>query len=1334
MDGPKLEFPLVAIGASAGGLESLRALFGAYREPAGCAFVVVQHLSADYDSVMDELLAPHTPVPVSVARDGERLRRDHIYLAPAQMRLGLKQGCFSVRERDSAAPVHLPIDYFFEQVADVCGSDSIAVVLSGTGSDGSVGVTAISRVGGFVLAESPGLAQFDGMPRSAINTGCVSMSLAAPRLAAAAVRHMQDPETLDPLEFLSDDEAQILELLKENHGVDFTLYKPSTVLRRMDHQLQQKGCESLGEFLAGVDRHPEWLDDLYSDLCIGVTFFFRDSERFEQLAEQGLGPLVETSADDPVRVWVPGCATGEEAYSIAILLWELFEANGKKPNFRIFATDVYGGALDHATTGVYDPAVLQDVDGRRLERFFARRAQGYEVIPALRNQVSFVKQDLLRDPPFTKVHLVSCRNLLIYFNRAAQENALGFFHFALREQGLLFLGPSEGPPGLSEAFETIGSGLFRRTNDGRRIGLKALTSRDVRLGKQDAARLAPEPRRPPGGLQRGLLRTYDELLDLFMPPAILLNAEGMILDSFAGAQHFLSKKPRRPSNLIFDVVDDRLATVLSGALRRAGERRSSLAIGRFDLARGNEAGSYQLTLTPIKHAAVRERNFLLRFDAQQPAPAETVEEARTQPVFGGLSPNPLVAELDQTRDDLSDTIEQLASSNDDLQGANEELQAANEELQTTNEELHSVNEELHTVNAAHAEKMAELSEVNRDVSHLLESTDIAVVYVDAELRIRKFTPLFGECFGVSETDLGRPLEGFGQRLDYPDIYSDLRAVLRDGKLIERTLEHDDGAVQLVRCLPYRIEGVQIHGVVITLVDVTELEQARRALTLSEQRLASLMSATQEAIVELDAQGCWRLGNETSLRLLGFDQAPVGRPLHDLLHPSCVDPEGCRLKHALEGKVSLTDETLPLQRRDGAQLYARCWSRSEAERPEVRVLTLLDYTERRQREQKTEAAIADRDRFIGMLSHELRNPLSVINNATSVLALKDKDEVVARVVGRISRQTHYMRDLLDDLLEFIRIRENKLSIELAVCSAQLAVDQVCGDFAEQAAEQGQEIVVSHSDQELFVLGDQQRLRQVLSNLLRNAIKYSSGAGQIRVSTQLAERSVQIAVADEGEGMSEAVVSRVFDAFFQRDDSLDRSAGGIGLGLTLVRELVELMGGSVQASSPGSKLGSTFTLLLPSVKSQVLPEVTRSPVSELPFRSVVIIEDVEDARDSLLEIFEALDIHARAAADGATGLALVRELRPDVALLDIGLPGMSGHQVAERVRQEKELDRTCLVALTGYGANEDRRQARAAGFDLHLTKPFEVDQLRLIAETYQTRQAGGATLVKTGAAYP
>jgi two-component system CheB/CheR fusion protein len=887
---------------------------------------------------------------------------------------------------------------------------------------------------------------------------------------------------------------------------------------------------------------------------------------------------------------------------------------------------------------------------------------------------------------------------------------------------VLVLGPSESPGPLARGFEALDRHwqIYRKQSDVRtpvETRLQTPASTEPRGAGATTAPAQAVARHALGQL----LGTYDALLDEAMPPSLLVTERGELVQVFGGASRFLRLRDGRQDLDVLDLVDDDLKIVLLGGLKRALSEPAAVVFKGVRLTAGGTDVAHRVTIRRVRGRSGSTPHLLVSLDPLEgPAPARPALRAETEFDLGQISReqlSTLEAELSYTKQTLQASIEEREASNEELQASYEELQASNEELQSTNEELQSVNEELYTVNAEYQRKIAELTELTNDMDNLLSSTDVGTIFLDRQLRIRKFTRQIGETFSLVAHDIGRPIDAFAHTLDHPELIEDLARVLDSGQPVERELRDVRGKVFFLRILPYRVKGA-IDGVVLTLIDVSGLRAAEDALFRERYLLNSLLSTVPDAIYFKDARGRFIRANHSMARRLGLaDPAEItGKTAFDLPDPAAAldlqreddavlrtgEPQHYRLERRPgAGGVDVWDlvTRLPLRDRDGRIVGI--------------IVIFRDVTAQKQAEEKTHEAVRRRDQFLAMLSHELRNPLGAMVTAMAMLKTDGHGPVDrTRFLRILERQTQQMTRLLDDLLEASRVTQNKIDLRRAVIDLA-AIARHAADAARiQMEAQGIRFTVAIDPAPLYIDADAPRVEQIHANLLSNAAKYTPRGGAVDLEVRREGETAMIRVRDTGVGIPPHMLESVFDLFVQSTRTLDRAGGGLGLGLTLVRSLVTMHGGTVTAHSEGEGRGSEFTVRLPLVagpREAPATERRRPLAPPTARRRVVVVEDNADSREMLCALLERAGFECRAADTGTAALSVIDEFAPHVVILDVGLPGIDGFEIARRLRASARHAGLRLIALTGYGQAGDRAAAQDAGFDVHLVKPVDTDRL-------------------------
>lgn len=888
--------PIVALGASAGGLQAYERFFRAMPADSGMAFVVVQHLDPHHASLLGEILQRSTPMPVVQARDQMALLANRVHICPPHGDLGLLQGMLQLRRAPEAGARHLPVDAFFRALALDQGSLATAIVLSGTGTDGTQGLQAVAEAGGRCLIQDPTTTDYDGMPRSAIDSGVHALVLpveAMPDALLAARQSIPSPD--DPAMALQDAPAalaRILAQLQAATGHDFRGYKPSTIVRRVARRMAAVGLSDPAAYARRMHDQPTEAQTLFHDLLINVTRFFRDPQAFEALQAQVIPALLRSLGDERVlRIWVAGCATGEEAYSLAILLREVMDEAVTAFRVQIFATDLDADAIATARTGRYPAAIAQDLTAERLRRHFAESGDGWRVRKEIREMVVFAVQSVIKDPPFTRLDLVSCRNLMIYLEPALQERLMRVFHYALKPGGVLVLSPSEGIGDHGDLFEP----LNRRWKFYR--ALASGPARQTVL--QDGASWSPEGRVPAAADSAYRPREAPlaefarrSLLNAYAPVSVVVDRQGTVLYVHGETGAYLRPAPGLPTHDVMELAVPGLQTALREALEDV--TRDGKPVAERTVTLTTALGAATIVRLTVRQLPATEGGATLLLVSFQPDPAGSPGRTGRRPRATRGTDAQRLIELERelesarqavnaVREERQAAIQDLKAANEELQSTNEELQSANEELQTSKEELQSLNEELATVNAELQNKLEQMSDIQDDMKNLLDSIRLGIVFLDSQLRIRRYTRDATQIYRLQSTDIGRALADIRSELRGDDLLADARHVLDSLVPVEREVTTADDRRYLGRIQPYRTVDNVIDGVVLTFADVTERERAREVAGRGARALAqTIVEAVPTPLVVLDAQAKLVTANQTYFTTFGGSLAEaVGLSLFSL---------------------------------------------------------------------------------------------------------------------------------------------------------------------------------------------------------------------------------------------------------------------------------------------------------------------------------------------------------------------------------------------------------------------------------------------------------------------
>jgi two-component system, chemotaxis family, CheB/CheR fusion protein len=761
---------IIAVGASAGGLEALKAFFSNLGDDDVNTYVVIQHLSPDYKSMMGELLAKSTSLIIEQIKDNMEILPGRIYLIPPVNNLVIENGMLHLLDKPKDQKLNLPIDMFLQSLAEYKREEAIAVILSGTGSDGSRGIRAIKENEGMVMVQDPQEAKFDGMPKSAIHTGLVDYVVSVTEMGAELQNFINAPAVLhfseDDIEYDEDTLKKILHLVNESTGLDFREYKHSTLARRVARRVSVCKCATLNDYYTLLKETPEEIPILYREFLIGVTKFFRDSRVWDILRDEVIPDLIKNKKDGEIlKIWDVACSTGEEAYSLGMLLNEEMERQNKKIEVKIFATDISQKHLNIGSQGIYSESIVADVDMHLLQKYFISKSKGYQVIEQVRRMVIFSRHNVLKNPPFSNMEMVLCRNLLIYFQPSIQRKALNVLHYGLKEGGILVLGTSESVHTHTEHFEDISRKwkIYRNVNPTRRMNAENLHSTSSRLLENLPVKPTRERRQSaPNGQQKFLSELSDAILEQFGGASVFIDSDYNILQAIGEFRKYASLPVSGFSINLKEMLGPELKHIVQATVKKAEKENQKTIYRNASYEHQGTLKGLDLMVKPFRiHNLNNEINFALTF-IEKEIKADKMLEVEKVTLNSKTAEyiRELEEDLKKTKEELQTSLEEIETSNEELQAANEELLASNEELQSTNEELQSVNEEINTVNAENVQKMDDLANLNADMNNLLESIDIGTIFLDNSLRIRKFTPAIKKHFSLISTDIGRPIENF----------------------------------------------------------------------------------------------------------------------------------------------------------------------------------------------------------------------------------------------------------------------------------------------------------------------------------------------------------------------------------------------------------------------------------------------------------------------------------------------------------------------------------------------------------------------------------------------
>jgi two-component system, chemotaxis family, CheB/CheR fusion protein len=1323
-------FSVVALGASAGGLDAFQKFFDALPPNSGMAFILIQHLDPTHQSMMVELLAGHTSMTVQQAADGMRLERDCVYIIPPGVYLSIRDGALRVSKPRERHGARLPFDFLLRSLADELGERAICVILSGTGSDGSLGLKAIKEKGGLVIAQEPGEAGYDGMPRNAIMTGVVDIVLPVAKIPGILAKYSQQTYVkrarsgVAPADQTQQGLAEIIDLLRAKTSHDFTLYKPGTLQRRIDRRVAMAAVGDNSRYVALLRRNSHEAELLAKDLLINVTSFFRDPKVFELLAEKTILDLVRRHASDqPLRVWVAGCSTGEETYSIAMLFREEIAAAGRTIKLQIFASDADADAVAVAREGVYPESIEADVPPTRLARFFTKEDHSYRVIPALREVVIFAVQDVLADPPFSRLDLISCRNLLIYLRPEAQEKVLLLFHFALREGGFLLLGGSETVGRLDDRFEPI----TKTQRLYRHIGHTRPGEVDFPIAGSAGTRLLERPgmlRRVPEGKRLGEV-AQRLVLDTYAPASILINRKYESLYYLGPTDRYLQMISGEPSRDLLALVREGLRNKLRAAVQQASREHARVVLGGAQMTRDGIAIAVTIDVQPIQSEG--EELFLVSF--MDEAKRERKPGRSAKQVGDASLVAELERELDATRGELQSTIRELEIANEEQKAVNEEamsvseeFQSTNEELVTSKEELQSLNEELTALNAQLQETLERQRGMSDDLQNILHSSDVATLFLDRDFKIRFFTPATRSLFNVIASDIGRPLAHLTPLAADANLLADARSVLTDLAPLRREIEGDDATWYLRRVLPYRTQDNRIEGVVITFADISEIKAAERRIDAARAYSDSIINTIRQPLLVLDGEFRIVSGNHAFYRAFALTpEKAVGRPFaaaSDRLAaitglPAFLDR--VRAEATSIGDYEIEAELPELGRR---VLLLNAQKIHDGLAGQAKILLAIDDTTERKRaaealeaaKRQAEQANLGKSRFLAAASHDLRQPLQTLSLLQGLLAKKVRDADALQLVGRLEETLGAMSGMLNTLLDINQLEAGIVRAVPTTFAVKDMLERLSTEFAYHAAAHSLRWHVVPS--RLLVHSDPRLLEQMIRNLLSNAVKYTDH-GKVLLGCRRRGDKLRIEVWDTGLGIPEGELQAIFEEFHQLDNPARERDRGLGLGLAIVQRLAKLLGHAVDVRSHRGK-GSVFAVEVPLGRQEAVraPAPDRQEQGELVRQgaTILLVEDDAAVREMLEFLLKDEGYDTIAAADGAEALELVARgpPYPNMVIADYNLPKrQNGLQVVVRL-QEVLPQEIPVIILTGDIATDTLREIARHGW-VQLNKPVKLREL-------------------------
>ena len=1224
----QVSFPIAAIGASAGGLDAFTQLLSNLPNDTGMGFVLIQHLAPEHDSLLSEILRRTTEMPVNQAQEGMRIAPNSVYVIPPNTLMTLEQGILRLEPRRKVRGKYMVIDGFFSSLAADRGENAIAVLLSGNNEDGTVGLGVIKSAGGVTFAQDLASAEFPTMPMIAIASGYVDFVLAPAEIAAELVTISQKAnesrEAVD--EAIARDEidepstaifvnsretlAHIFTLLLNRMGVDFSHYKQGTIKRRIARRmglLKLRDLETYREFL---QMHPDEVEKLYQDILINVTSFFREPDSFNALQQLVFPTICQNKAiDAPIRIWVAGCSTGEEVYSIAMSLLEFFSDRPVKYPIQIFATDISEIAISKARSGIYSHESLVDISPERLRHFFTQVQDGYQIGKSVRELCVFARQNLTSDPPFSRLDLISCRNMLIYLEPVLQKKVMPIFHYALNPDGFLMLGSSEGIGSAADLFSIADkkNRIYKSKPTSPHLNFNFVKSAYVKESSSLVKRDQPDP-------ESNLEQLADRVvLSQFAPVGVIVNVDLDILQFRGQTSLYLEPTTGKASLNLLKMARPELMLELRSLLYDV--KKQNIPISKDDI---------QMSSLLVKINAIPLQNddapyFLVLFESRDkpilstnPTAPPVSKSRKERQNEVNIEVARLTHELFKTKEYLRSIIDAQESTNQDLKVAseeylssNEELQSANEELETAKEEIQATNEELTTINEEIRDRNNQLNFVNNDLQNLLKSVNIPILMLSGDLRIRRFTPMAEQAFNLIAGDIGRPFSDIQTHIGVPNLMDLITEVIDTLIPLEEDVQNRAGHWDILRIRPYRTTDNVIDGVVISLFDIDILKHNAIELSFSRNYANAIIETLHQPLIVLNADLEVITANHAFYTIFQMSSEQTEhQSLFDLGQGEWDIPKlRSLLNEILTLNIAVQDYEI---RQNFAQIGTRTMLLNacpieQANQGKMILIAIEDITDRNLQKQQmiaqnqalleaiaaSEAANQAKSRFLGNVSHELRTPLNSIMGFSQLLQDSPSlDEEAKEFISIVYKAGEHLFALIKDLLDISRLEADRMELEPNLLDLADFLKTTVDIVWLKAIQKNLTLTKNFAaDLPETIFADEKRLKQVLLNLLSNAIKFTSAGGITLTVRKLtsdnpspnpSQNFIQFAIADTGAGIATAELTKIFLPFEQVGEVAMKTEG-TGLGLAISQDIIKRMGGEITVVSQLG-VGSIFSFKL------------------------------------------------------------------------------------------------------------------------------------------------------------
>ncbi|MDZ7860342.1 MAG: chemotaxis protein CheB [Candidatus Krumholzibacteriota bacterium] len=1216
------DFHIVGIGCSAGGLDSMIEFFEELPPDTGMAYIVVSHLSPDYKSNLSEILSKHTEMTVTEIEDGMKVMPDTVYVIAPDRDLIIRNKKLLYRKPEKRKGLKHPIDRFFRSLALNEEERSVGIVMSGMGSEGTLGIKEIKGHNGLVIVQDPETASFNSMPSSALDTGMADFVLAPGRMPAELINftntfpgnlykeHAENTSSVN-----RENIDRITNIINYGTGHDFSMYKENTLVRRIKRRMSILDIPDINDFIKHLEENKAEMEAMLRDFLIEVTSFFRDPEAFEAIKKEYLPGIIENkSNDDPLRIWVPACSTGEEAYSLAMMCKEYMMENGRNVPTQIFATDIGAEFIDIARRGRYPETIDQHVNRDRLEKFFVKEDGHYHIKKMIREMIVFAQHNVTANPPFSNLDIVSCRNLLIYLSPSLQKKLFQIFHYSLNQEGILLLGTSESTGQCKDLFKILDEKLkiFRKRQVNRRIKIPS-TFHSARKNKMDRKSTEGASPGKEQHINRFIKAFKNEILDKYSPPVALIEDTGNILYIKGNLEKYLRiPSGRARVNNIFEMAKDGLKRRLNALVREAVDNKNDVS-RKVDLDIDGEIRNIELIIIPYFRPHPLAGLMTVTFtDQKTPAKQQAPPERKNAAEYDEYRLRELEKELEFTKKNLSATIsdlemanEELTSMNEEFQSTNEEMQSANEELETSQEELKSLNEELNVTNRELKVKIDEVYEANNDLRNLFRNAEIAVLFLDKKLRIRRFSSKTSKLMNLIKSDEGRPFKNISTNLTGADIVEDSKKVLKNLEYKIKEVKDEKGNWYHMKIMPYRTREDSIGGVAVTLFDITRRKEMEETAKLNSDRFRKFFEGQQNYCYILSEDGKILDVNSSALEALKYEKEElVGEPAEKIYPPeSKLRVEKLLSEWSKTGKIR--NEELTIISKNGQErivllnadrikdsagnIYFLFVQNDETERRKAQEVLKRNRDELKKLVDKkseelisahieieNEKRLASLGTLSATIAHELRNPLATVEVSAFNIRKKTRNKEIHKKLDKISKKITEASVIIDNLLNFSNIKSpvlKDISIGGVLEKSVSALEDAFPQYG---------ITVNINIQEikgLIIDADPVQLDNVFRNILLNSYQaVMHEKGQIEIKGYRAEDKVMIEISDDGPGIDKEVMKKVFEPFFTTKTK------GTGLGLSISNEFMKLHGGEIKIDSREGE-GTAVKVIIPYNEKEV-----------------------------------------------------------------------------------------------------------------------------------------------------